>query len=166
MYSPVALASYIHVLHITMSGKEQILTRAVRALQSFLPEKTPPSLDTRAGNLYQVLSRHPNDGIGLKVHQTRWAEKGIPRSYWRVTRTNLKCEGQHGKAWGRLYWKGNSPTTHPFVVPRVRSSTSALSNKHVLGKSTLGEEEKIPGSLKYKWRTGPSRIPPALRQRS
>lgn len=91
--------------HPPMSAKNPT-TRAVNALRSFLPPKPPPSLDTRAGNLYQVLSRHPNDGVGLKVHQTRWGEKGIARSYWKITRSSLKMEGRHGNAWGKLFWKG------------------------------------------------------------
>jgi hypothetical protein len=53
-----------------------------------------------------VLSRYPHDGVGMQVSQTRWGQKGIADSYWLVTRTKLKSEGQHGKAWGKLYWKG------------------------------------------------------------
>lgn len=80
--------------------------KAANALRSFLPQKPPPTLDTRAGNLYQVLSRYPQDGVGLKVHQTRWGDKGIARSYWKITRSSLKMEGRHGKAYGKLFWKG------------------------------------------------------------
>lgn len=28
--------------------------------------------------------------------------------YWEVTRVRLKDEGRHGKAWGRLVWRGES----------------------------------------------------------
>ena len=76
------------------------------ALKKLLPKELPPSLSTRSGSLYQVLSRYPNDGVGQRVHQTRWSMKGIADSYWVVTRTKLKLEGKHGKAWGKLYWKG------------------------------------------------------------
>ena len=57
-----------------MSAKNPT-TRAVNTLHSFLLPKPPPSLDTRAGNLYQVLSQHLGDGIGLKVHQTQRASQ-------------------------------------------------------------------------------------------
>ncbi|KIM83821.1 hypothetical protein PILCRDRAFT_414825 [Piloderma croceum F 1598] len=123
-----------------MAGiKPQVASKALRVLDSFLPQLPPPSLDTRTGNLYQVLSRYPQDGVGIRVSQTRWGQKGISNSYWLVTRTKLKLEGQHGKAWGKLYWKG---------VP------------------TSTRDQRIPGSLKYAWSTGPSRVPPGFRYES
>lgn len=79
------------------------LTSAIRKL---LPQKLPPSLLTGQANLYQVLSRYPQDGVGRKVYQTRWTAKGIEGCYWEVTRTRLKLEGNHGKAWGYLTWRG------------------------------------------------------------
>ncbi|KIP09191.1 hypothetical protein PHLGIDRAFT_103185 [Phlebiopsis gigantea 11061_1 CR5-6] len=99
------------------------------ALKKLLPSKLPPTLSTRPGTLYQVLSRFPNDGVGQRVHQTRWSVKDIGNSYWEVTRTQLKLEGQHGKAWGKLIWKGRPAT---------------------------GREERIRGGLKYTWRDGES----------
>lgn len=81
-------------------------TNVASAIQKLLPSKLPASLSSRPANLYQVLSRYPKDGIGQKVHQTRWDMKNIEGSYWEVTRTKLKLEGKHGKAWGKLYWKG------------------------------------------------------------
>jgi small subunit ribosomal protein S34 len=79
------------------------------SIQNLLPNKLPPSLSTRPGNLYQVISRAPGGGVGKKVHQIRWSEKQIPHSYWVVTRAKFKCEGKHGKAWGKLYWRGMFP---------------------------------------------------------
>ncbi|KAL4075745.1 hypothetical protein J3A83DRAFT_4222599 [Scleroderma citrinum] len=102
---------------------------ATNAILELLPKELPPSLQSKPGNLYQVLSRYPRDGVGQIVHQTRWSQKGIHGCFWQVTRTNLKLEGQHGKAWGRLTWKGK------MVSPR---------------------EEPIPGSLKYNWMSGTS----------
>lgn len=91
-------------------------------------------------NLYQLLSSLPNDGVGAKVRQRRWAAKGldIPRGqdlkthiqhlqqsstketkteghlcYWEITKVKLKDGGNHGKAWGRLIWRGMS--THLLV---------------------------------------------------
>ncbi|KZP03817.1 hypothetical protein FIBSPDRAFT_1055071 [Athelia psychrophila] len=107
----------------------KVFSRAARAIESFLPAQAPPSLDKRAATLPQVLSRYPNDGVGVKVHQCRWGHKGIANSYYLVTRSQLKLEGKHGKAWGKLYWKG---------------------------KAVSETDEKIPGSLKYNWTTGPS----------
>ncbi|KIM67847.1 hypothetical protein SCLCIDRAFT_1209980 [Scleroderma citrinum Foug A] len=100
---------------------------ATRAILTLLPKELPPSLQSKSGNLCQVLSRYPRDGVGKVVHQSRWSQKGIHGCYWQVTRTQLKLEGKHGKAWGRLVWKGK------LVSPR---------------------EELIPGSLKYNWMSG------------
>ena len=77
-----------------------------KAIQKLLPSELPPSLSSRTGNLYQILSRYPQDGVGQRVYQTRWAGKGISDSYWEVTKTSLKLHGNHGKAWGKLVWKG------------------------------------------------------------
>lgn len=77
-----------------------------RSLKRLLPKDLPPSLSNKAGNLYEVLSRSPEGGVGRTVHQTRWSSKQIADSYWVVSRSKFKCEGKHGKAWGRLYWKG------------------------------------------------------------
>ena len=78
----------------------------VKAIQHFLPSKLPPTLSNSPSSLYQVLSRFPQDGVGQKVYQTRWGVKGFPGCYWEVTRTKLKLEGKHGKAWGHLVWRG------------------------------------------------------------
>ncbi|KJA24594.1 hypothetical protein HYPSUDRAFT_38651 [Hypholoma sublateritium FD-334 SS-4] len=101
-----------------------------RTLKKLVPTKgLPPVLKPRCGNLYEVLSRTPTGGIGMEVHQTRWSEKNIPNCYWVVTRSQFKLQGTHGKAWGRLHWKG---------VP--------ISIK----------DEIIRGSLKYTWKEGRS----------
>lgn len=85
-------------------------------------------------NLYQLLSSLPNDGIGTRVRQRRWAAKGLDVShkvdlkshltklheqgskptrkddghlcYWEITKVQFKDGGKHGKAWGRLVWRG------------------------------------------------------------
>ncbi|TFK92953.1 hypothetical protein K466DRAFT_538816 [Polyporus arcularius HHB13444] len=106
------------------------------ALRKLLPSQLPPSLSPLPGNLFEVLSRFPQDGVGQKVHQTRWGTKGIEGSYWEITRTRLKCEGKHGKAWGVLVWKG---------------------------KRVSERDEKIPGSLKYRWAVGESRVGPGFK---
>ncbi|KZT12877.1 uncharacterized protein LAESUDRAFT_689803 [Laetiporus sulphureus 93-53] len=108
------------------------------AIRQLLPKQLPPSLTNRPGNLYEVLSRYPKDGVGQRVHKIRWTSKGIPNCYWEVTRTSLKLEGKHGKAWGILTWKG---------------------------KVVSEREEKIPGSLKFSWAEGTSRIPPGFTSR-
>jgi small subunit ribosomal protein S34 len=66
--------------------------------------------------LFRTLSRLPRDGVGSRVAQRRWDAKGIHGSYWEVTKTKLKLseDGKmaHGKAWGRLIWKGMSRNEH------------------------------------------------------
>ena len=81
-------------------------TNVAAALKNLLPKEIPPSLRLSAASLYEVLARYPNDGVGIRVHQTRWTTKNIGPCYWEVTRTKLKCEGKHGKAWGKLVWRG------------------------------------------------------------
>ncbi|KIY45868.1 hypothetical protein FISHEDRAFT_30124, partial [Fistulina hepatica ATCC 64428] len=98
-------------------------------IQKLLPSTLPPSLSTVPGNLYAVISRTPSGGVGKKFHQLRWSKKGIKDSYWVVTKSKFKCEGNHGKAWGQLYWKGKLVTPQPT---------------------------RIPGSLKYVWMEGSS----------
>lgn len=100
-----------------------------QALRKLLPRELPPSLTGRPGNLYEVLSRTPDGGVGKEVYQMRWSNKQIEDSYWKVTKTKFKCEGKHGKAWGMLYWKG---------------------------KPVSLEEEEIRGGLKYTWAEGRS----------
>ncbi|KAI0269183.1 hypothetical protein BC834DRAFT_865210 [Gloeopeniophorella convolvens] len=104
------------------------------AFQKLLPKRLPPGLSSTPGNLYQVLARYPKDGVGQHVYQTRWTAKGIEGCYWTVTRTSLKDGGSHGKAWGRLVWRGKD------VSPR---------------------EERIRGGLKYAWSHGASGTPGA-----
>jgi small subunit ribosomal protein S34 len=91
----------------------------VTALQKLLPKKLPLGLTTKPANLFQVLSRYPTDGVGQRVHQTRWTAKGIVDCYWVITRTSLKNDGTHGKAWGRLVWRGlllNAPLDLCFLL--------------------------------------------------
>lgn len=83
-------------------------TPVTLALKALLPKKLPPTLVSRVGNLYTVLARYPQDGVGQKVHQMRWGYKGIYDSYWLITKSRLKIGGTHGRAWGQLYWKGES----------------------------------------------------------
>jgi small subunit ribosomal protein S34 len=82
------------------------LNDVAHALRKLLPAKLPPTLAGRSGSLYQVLSRHPGGGVGRQVYQTRWSQKKIYDCYWEITRARFKCEGNHGKAWGKLYWRG------------------------------------------------------------
>ncbi|KAJ6539052.1 hypothetical protein B0H19DRAFT_1002046 [Mycena capillaripes] len=110
------------------------MSNLARSLQRLLPTKSlPPALKHHPANLYEVLSRTPSP-IGKEIHQIRWSEKHISESFWRVTRVQFKCNGTHGRAWGQLYWKGKLVTT--------------------------GVDERIRGSLKYKWSDGRSAAPP------
>ena len=119
-----------------------------RAIQHFLPSKLPPTLSNSPSSLYQVLSRFPQDGVGQRVYQTRWGVKGFPECYWEVTRTKLKLEGKHGKAWGHLVWRGACVCV---VVTRGLAVKSLA-----VGKRVNEDEATIRGGLKYTWSTGPS----------
>lgn len=70
--------------------------------------KPNPLAQHYSRTLYETLSRMPKDGVGARLTQPRWAAKGIPNCYWEVTKVRIKDEGRHGKAWGRLFWKGES----------------------------------------------------------
>ncbi|THH11286.1 hypothetical protein EW145_g763 [Phellinidium pouzarii] len=100
-----------------------------RALAALIPEAASETLANKPRNLYSTLSRLPEDGIGARVFQTRWQSKGIEGCFWEVSRVRLKCEGTHGKAWGKLVWRG---------------------------KLVSEKEERIRGGLKYKWNIGHS----------
>ena len=81
-------------------------TAASTSLLTLKKSQLPPALKSQTGNLYRILSRTPTGGVGTEVHQLRWSEKQISNSYWVITRSKFKCGGNHGKAWGQLYWKG------------------------------------------------------------
>lgn len=135
-----------HVTVGTRTSSVSTMNQAVtRAFLKLLPSPLPPSLRTTPANLYQVLSRYPNDGVGQKVHQIRWTAKGIENCCWQVTRTRLKHESTHGKAWGKLVWRGECGLWS--TTPVAEKTKGNVVSKH---------EERIPGSLKYKWSTGTS----------
>lgn len=77
-----------------------------RALAGLVPKTTSDAISDKPRTLYQTLSRLPKDGIGARVFQTRWQSRGIEGCFWEVTRVTLKLEGKHGKAWGKLVWRG------------------------------------------------------------
>ncbi|KAH7102985.1 hypothetical protein BKA62DRAFT_787181, partial [Auriculariales sp. MPI-PUGE-AT-0066] len=63
-------------------------------------------LTNSPGTLFKTLSRLPRNGVGSKLMEARWAQKNFTDCYWLVTRTRLKVDGAHGKAYGRLFWRG------------------------------------------------------------
>ncbi|KAJ1021899.1 hypothetical protein NDA16_003661 [Ustilago loliicola] len=133
-------ASSILTSHLSKSHLPPALARSAQ------PHKT----------LYQLLSSLPNDGVGARVRQRRWAAKGldVPKDvdlkshltklhaeqggkankdeghlcYWEITKVRLKDGGKHGKAWGKFVWRGK---------PITENETG----------------ERIPGALKYYWDT-------------
>jgi hypothetical protein len=113
-----------------------VVEKAIRAL---LPSVLPPSLSQNAGNLYQVLSRTPANSAGKKVYQTRWRAKDIKGCYWLVKRTQFKCEGKHGKAWGKLYWKGESDLRLSIIFNNERARC-ALHASHRKTRQPEGRE--------------------------
>ena len=123
-----------------------------QSLRRLLPLKKaqlPPALRPQTGNLYQILSRTPAGGIGTEVHQLRWSEKQISDSYWVITRSKFKCGGNHGKAWGRLYWKGLLDLTSWLLTRSYMF--------YILGVPVSPREELIRGALKYVWKDGRSK---------
>ena len=89
-------------------------------LSKLLPKSTTELLSNHPRTLYETLSRLPHDGVGSRVFQTRWQSKGIRGCFWEVTRVKLKLNGTHGKAWGKLTWRGElsgpSISNRLFVV--------------------------------------------------
>jgi hypothetical protein len=105
--------------------------RHLKPLLKSLPQAAISKLhniDTRTPRtLYQTLSRLPRDGVGAHVFQTRWQSKGIEGCYWEVTRVKLKNEGNHGKAWGKLIWRGKFRAACFWIVTcKSRASAKFL----------------------------------------
>ena len=82
--------------------------RLPRALLNLVDKSISENLTNNAkpSNLFETLSRLPDDGVGSRVHQMRWSSKGIEGCYWEISRVRLEHEGTRGKAWGRLVWRG------------------------------------------------------------
>ncbi|PVF93196.1 hypothetical protein CPB86DRAFT_809085 [Serendipita vermifera] len=105
-----------------------------KAIAKLIPEQatqfdSTTTIFPHPTTLFRTLSRLPRDGVGSKLAQRRWDAKGIHGCYWEVTKTRLKLgeDGKmaHGKAWGRLTWKG---------------------------KPVSLRDERIRGGLKYNWK--------------
>ena len=133
---------------ISMAATTVNVVRTVpKAISGLVPKEMTEPLVKKPRNLYETLSRLPADGVGSRVYQTRWTAKGIGGCFWEVSRVSLKKEGTHGKAWGRLVWRGE-----------MRFEFVHLVNAHELaGKPINEKEEKIRGSLKYLWMDGVSK---------
>lgn len=100
-------------LHLAPATIIPMASGLPKALAQLIPITTYDATTTifpHPTTLYRTLSRLPKDGVGARVTQRRWAAKGIEGSYWEVTRIKLKPDGQHGKAWGKLVWKGSLTT--------------------------------------------------------
>lgn len=80
--------------------------QTAKAISDLLPQSLPGTLKPGQRNLYEVLARLPEAGVGTKVYQKRWTRKGIEGSTWKITESRLKNNGKNGKAWGLLWWKG------------------------------------------------------------
>jgi small subunit ribosomal protein S34 len=124
------------------------------AFQKLLPKNLPPGLSTKPANLYQVLSRYARDGVGQRIHQTRWTSKGISDCYWEVTRTSLKKGATHGKAWGHLVWRGQLCCMFSLDCG-IRCANYLFG----IGNKISPREERIRGGLKYSWKSGASGAP-------
>lgn len=103
------------------------------ALARLIPvtkEAANATLNPYPATLYQTLSRLRNDGVGALVAQRRWDAKKIFGCYWKVTRVKLKDEGRHGRAWGRLIWKGQPKTSLFHKKFNVNSGDSRGNCEH------------------------------------
>ena len=118
------------------------------------------TLNPHPTTLYQTLSRLRNDGVGALVAQRRWDAKNIHGCYWKITRVKLKDEGKHGRAWGKLIWRGQ-----PKPAFSIRISTLTL---EFLGEIVSTRDEQIRGGLKYLWKVVDEKSvpPPVLRPRA
>lgn len=137
------------LLNIYLGMATSTITQSLKRLLPLKKSELPPALKPRTGNLYQVLSRTPTGGVGSEVHQLRWSEKQIANSYWVITRSKFKCGGNHGKAWGRLYWKG--------WLGFITWLFDTISYIYTLGVPVSPREELIRGALKYTWKEGRSK---------
>lgn len=68
-------------------------------------------------NLYDVATKLPKDGVGLKLRRKHWPAD----SYWLLTQVKLSVkpsvEGMnHGKAWGHFTWLGKLKNEVPSRV--------------------------------------------------
>lgn len=136
------------------SSTDIMASSVTSALQKLLPSSLPPSLSSRPGSLYQVLSRYSKDGVGQRVHQVRWGMKEMEECYWEVSRTRLKLGGTHGKAWGKLVWRGAS------FQSQCSNGLTCRWYSCDAGKCISEREEEIRGGLKYSWAQGVSHAPP------
>jgi small subunit ribosomal protein S34 len=56
-----------------------------------------------SGSLFQILNGLRYFGVGSKVTRNIYR---FPETYWIVTRVQLSKDQLHGKAWGRMVWRG------------------------------------------------------------
>lgn len=71
-----------------------------------------------------------------------------------MTRAKFKLEGKHGKAWGKLFWKG-ARSFESLWMYRIVLIRARCAGRNV----TKGQDERIRGALKYTWVEGVSTPP-------
>merc|ERR1711939_703349 len=57
---------------------------------------------SKGPNFFQVCQLLPEYGLGRKLRRCTWEDN----SFWTVTRLKPSSDGEHGKAWGQLTWRG------------------------------------------------------------
>ena len=116
--------------HLVRHLESSSLPFALTAVRRRVAGPQPSTSSTkRQKSLYDHLSALPNNGIGTRVRQTRWVQRGVDTlpsnsipdasqtnkqdghlCYWEVTRARIRSahsDGKpHGQAWGRMYWRG------------------------------------------------------------
>ncbi|KAK9785857.1 hypothetical protein WJX73_009064 [Symbiochloris irregularis] len=65
----------------------------------------------RGRSLFDLLQKQPKQGLGQKFRRTSWKDD----SFWTLTAAKPSLEGQRGKAWGLLTWKGEQQSQRKQV---------------------------------------------------
>ncbi|KAJ1679122.1 hypothetical protein EV182_002685 [Spiromyces aspiralis] len=67
------------------------MSRVAREIVAKLDAATPlQSYVSKPKTLFEVLNVQRSNGVGSRVQQTRWAEKGFDGCYWMVTNVRYK----------------------------------------------------------------------------
>mmetsp|Transcript_4234 Transcript_4234/g.10937 ORF Transcript_4234/g.10937 Transcript_4234/m.10937 type:complete len:124 (-) Transcript_4234:316-687(-) len=80
-----------------------------------------PKWETRQKNFFELATTLPRNGAGYRFARRIWLKDGRCDSFWTVVGLKLKPDGLHGKAYGRLTWRGRQdPRIREIRSPRKR----------------------------------------------
>ena len=63
-------------------------------------------------NLFELCRLLPNYGVGFKLKRNSWKAEDC---YWTLSKTAPTMDGRHGKAYGKLTWKGVEQPTEKKI---------------------------------------------------